>query len=343
MSNTNPSASTAHEGLPTAEDYAPEEIGQAELEAGDAVQTWPEFGLEMVPVVMDDVDTGRRLIRRNGDYVADVTDSYKLLPNERAVEATNQVASDLGAIPFHEWEREDDRNDGWFIKLDDHVYQDQQRRRVHALYAWDSGTVGQDDMEYGFAVHNSIDGSLGFNVALFSFRHACQNMTHIGTNSFAQSRSLGVESERAVLSAEQHKHTSGLEVDVDALAQRVEDTLMLVDDVNETYNQWREDVIQPTHVDSLIRRFPYKDLPGWAKDIADALDAAAENEDLDGTDELTAERRAKIIRGETPDETIWDTYNDMTQAIWHDDRTSDNSKRRKFNQVHNVFPLQVQD
>jgi len=338
MSNQ-PSASRANAGLPTAEDYDPEAIGQASLEAGDPEQTWTEYGLEMVPVLMDGKDTGRRIVRRNGEFVTDASAGYKLLPNERAVEAANQVAQDLGAEPFHEFDGD------WFINLDDHVYQDSNRHRVHALYAWQQGEIGDDSMEYGFAVHNSIDGSLGFNVALFSFRHACQNMVHIGTNSFMEDRSLGVESQRSILSADQHKHTSGLDVDVDGLKQRVEQTLLLVDDIDATYESWRDEIIEPEQVDTLLRRMPYKDLPSWAKEIADALEVAAEHEDLEeGTEGLTPQRRADIIRAESPSATTkWDAYNDLTQAVWHDERTSDTSKRRKFRDVHKAFPLQVHD
>ncbi len=327
----------AHEGLMTAEDYKPEAIGEAAITAGEPEQTWPQYGLEMVPILHNGDDTGRRFIRQNGNYIADVTDSYQLLPNEQVVEAANDVAQELGAEPFHQFDGD------WFIQLDDHVYQDPERRRVHALYAWESGTVGGDSMEYGFAVHNSIDGSLGFNVALFSFRHACANMVHIGVNNSMAQRALNVEGERDVLASSSHRHTSGLEVDTESLAARVKGTLMFVDNIDETYNAWHDSVVNDDHVEALIQRLPEKDLPDWVQDTKDRLEDEAEDyadeEDVD-IDILPADQKASVIEANIPTgETIWETYNDVTQAVWHDNRTADTSKQRKMRQVHRAFPL----
>lgn len=325
----------SREGLPTADEYEPDAIGKARLSAGDPEQTWPEYGLEMVPVMHNDQDTGRRLIRQNGNFISDVSDEYKLLPNERVVEAANEVARDLGAEPFHDFDGE------WFINLDDHVYQDPERRRVHALYAWESGTVGQDDMEYGFAVHNSIDGSLAFKVALFSFRHACANMVNIGTGGYRDRMAQNVESEREVLAESEHRHTSGLDVEVDMLKALVKGNLSLLNTVNEAYNDWAEDVVQPQHIESIFsQRFPQKTLPEWVRNAQEVMEEEREERrEFEGQEvQLPAEQRADIIEARIPTgETVWDTYNDMTQAIWHSDRTSDSTKQNRMAKVHRVF------
>lgn len=330
----------ANEGLPTADDYDPSAIGSANIEAGESTQVWEEYGLEMVPVMCDGEDTGRRLIRRNGDFIADVTDRYQLLPNERAVEAANEVARDLGATPFHEFDGD------WFVQLDDHVFQDTERRRVHALYAWDTGTIGGDEMEYGFAVHNSIDTSLGFRVALFSFRHACQNMVNIGIGNSRESFALGVESERDILSSDMAKHTSGLEVDVDALKSRIQTTLSLVDGVDETYRQWHQESMTPEMAHELVSRrerayLSGDDVPEWVDAIADDYEEARENESINGANGLTEDRKRAIINDHLPHQSKWEVYNSLTRQVWHNDGTSDTTKRRKEKQVHAVFdPLE---
>lgn len=154
----------AREGLPRADDYAPEKIGTASLSADEPEVKYEKYGLETVPLLHDGEDTGRRLVRRNGKFVADVSSEYKLLPNERVAEQANEVARELGADPFHEFSGD------WFVPLDDHVFQDPDRHRVHAVYAWDHDEVGGDSLEYGYGVHNSIDGSQSFSVGLFTFR-----------------------------------------------------------------------------------------------------------------------------------------------------------------------------
>lgn len=322
-------------GLPTADDYNPDAIGTAKLEAGEPEQTWPKFGLELVPVEMDGTDTGRRIVRRNGGFLADVSSDYRLLPNEQAVKVANEVARDLGAKPFHEWSREGDRNDGWFAKLDDHVYQDRERRRVHALYAWDESHWEDEPIEYGFCVHNSIDKSLQFKVGLFSFRHACQNMVLMDVSEFPEQ----VEEEREVLVSESHRHTKGLEVDETSLYQTIKGSLLLIDSIDEQYRQWRDEVVTYDHIKGFIDRLPQDDVPAWMNAIGKDLNEAAENQDVDAWEELESVRRASIVEARMPETNMWDTYNDITEAIWHSDSTNDQTKQRKMQKVHRVAPL----
>lgn len=330
-------------GLPDADEYRPEAIGEAALSAGDPEQTWDKWGLEMVPVLHDGEDTGRRIIRRNGEYIAMVSDEYKLLPNERVVEAANEVARELGARPFHQFDGE------WFVKLDDHVYQDPERRRVHALYAWDTDYVGDDRMEYGFAVHNSIDSSLAFSVALFSFRHACANMVHIGTGGYRDRMAQNVESERSVLTESKHKHTSGLDVEVEQLTALVKGNLTLANSVNETYKQWQREAVDLATVEDLIGRFPNQTYPVWLQEAMEEIDGEreerAEAQDVDKSEVVLPDNlRADILRASIPSaENKWDTYNDLTQAIWHNKNTSDATKQGRMDNLHRAMnPLAVQ-
>lgn len=334
------------EGLPTADDYEPEALGTIETRTGDPEQTWDEYGLELVPIeyrsrTQDDwTDTGRRLVNRNGKFIADVSDDYKLLPNERLVGVANDVAQDMGAIPFHEFDGD------WFMTLDDHVYQDPERRRVHAVYAWEKGEIGGDAMEYGFGVHNSIDGSLGFSVGLFSFRHACANMVFMGTNTSLGAFAEGVESERRVLASDSHRHTHGLEVDHEALASRIKSTLVLVDAVDDTYRSWLSRQVTPEDVAAILSRHELatKDLPGWMRDLPDILaEVAADEGDAEDEEEAEAgdlpwERQAEVIEANMPAAVAtWDTYNSLTEAAWHRGNSNDQTRRRKMKGIHAVF------
>lgn len=334
-------------GLPEADDYDPEALGTVETRAGSPEQEWPEFGLEMVPIEYKSVqhgdwlDTGRRLIVRNGDYIADVSEDYKLLPNERLIGVANNVARDLGAIPFNEWERTGERNDGWYVKLDDHVYQDPRRTRVHGLYAWQSGTVGEDEMEYGFAVHNSIDGSLGFSVGLFTFRHACANMVHLGTGSSREARGLGVESERQILNRHTQQHTAGLAVDEEALTRTIKGTLTLIEDVDSTYEAWLHEQVTPEDVRDLLKRpqLAKGDLPEWMQAMPEIIEEERQDRDEYDEDEpMPWEDQAEIIEARMPGTTDkWTTYNRITEAIWHEGDAGDTTRRGKMKDVHRVF------
>lgn len=322
-------------------EYEPQHIGNAVLEAGEPEQVFREYALEKVPVLLDGEDTGRRLIRRNGQYLADVSTRYHLVPNEHVVKAANQVAKELGAVPFHDFSGD------WFIKLDDHVFQDKAGRRVHALYAWDDpvAIAPDDEIQMGFAVHNSIDGSLSFQMGLFTFRHACQNMVTMGMNNQGMSFD-----DREVVQYDSRRHTSGLDVEVEQLAQEIEEMMLVTDDISDTYRSWRDQFVTVDDVLGLIDRLPSKDLPDWMDNrdvpvsdreqtsIAESLDQARENESLDGEDRLTQERAESIARdGLHGTETRWGVYNDITESVWHDRASSDLTKDRKFTKLHRVM------
>lgn len=310
-------------------EYDPEAIGTAEFSAGDPDTRFDDYGLETVPILHHGQDTGRRFIRRNGQLIADVSSDYELVPNETVVHAANEAAQRLGATPFNEFSGD------WYVTLDDHVFQDSDGRRVHALYAWDEPVEygDGDSIQFGFAVHNSIDGTLAFQVGLFTFRHACANMVTMGV----KGRGMSFD-QRDVVAHQSHKHTSGLDIDIDALATTIQDTMALGDTVDERYRAWRDQFITVGQVKGLLQRMPAKDLPEWITDIGDQLDAARENQDLEGEVGLSEERVDSIVRDMLPaNETVWSTYNDLTESIWHDSSTNDMTKDRKFTQLHRVF------
>lgn len=347
MSGQQPDYSPTEAGLPSAGEYDPTANYDVDITAGEPVQTWDEYGLALLPVLHDGQDVGRRHVVRNGDFVASVTDRYKLLPNEQAVAAANEAARELGAEPFHEFSGD------WYAQLDDHVYQDQERRRVHALYAWDEpADLGDDKVQFGFAIHNSIDASLSFQVGLFSFRHACANMVtmtvkDVQADTFDTGRfdARNVEEEREVLQHSSRKHTSEFEIDKEALRHRIKLTLMPADYVADSYREWKHTEVSVGVVDTLLERatgsgsLAMADLPEWVQRLNGALSDAAENEDLETGEDLTDERRRDIIGSEIPaDETLWDTYNDVTANVWHSDSTGDLTRDRKFRDLHRAAP-----
>lgn len=319
----------ARHGVKAETEHKADCIGTAELSAGEPVQTWENYGLEMVPILHNGEDTGRRFVRQDGNYIADVSDRYKLLPNERAVEVADKVAEDLGAKPF------DKHTGDWYIELDDHVFQDEERRRVHALYSFDAKQVGDSNLDYGFAVHNSIDKSLAFNVSLFTFRHACANMVTIGING----QGMNFDN-REVLAHHKQKHTQAL--DVENLELLIRSALTMVDDVHETYEEWRDEFLRVEDVKQLVRYFrnSKKTLPDWMEKVAEEIEAqqaaAAEN-----NERFTDDDADDIIRDRMPNTTVWENYNDLTENIWHDDGSNDKTKMRKFDKLHRVHAPQM--
>jgi len=304
-------------------------LNTADLDAGEPEQVWPDFGLELVPIKLNGSDTGRRLILRNGQFISDVSDQYKLLPNERMVQVAEQVAYEVGAVPFSEF------GGDWYTKLEDHVIMDDEGRRAHAMYAFEDPVVlpDGDSIQIGFAVHNSIDGSLGFNVGLFTFRHACANMVWMGVNG----EGMGFD-DRNVLAHYSHKHTAELKVNADELKEVIEATLELGGDVIDAYTRWQDEYLTGEQIIDLIRRFPAKDLPGWMRRVDEAIET---NNDPDADPlipELADLPAADVAEKLQPrPATAWRTYNDFTGAIWHTDSSQDTTKQQKMKELHKVL------
>lgn len=356
----------ANEGLPSSEEYRPEATNDVAVRAAEPDQQYPEYGLDKRPLeyqkpVYDDdgsltdhewVDTGRRLVRRNGEFVADVSDRFKLVPNEKVVAAANDAARELGAVPFNDFSGD------WYIPLDGHVYQDAARHRVHALYAWDDpvDVGGGDTIQFGFAVHNSIDGSQSFEVGLFSFRHACANMVLMGVGG----EGMNFDN-REVLAHTTRHHTDSLDVSTEELTALIEETMTFAPEISETYRAWREEVIEPQQVVELIDRLPDSDLPEWISTVQEgidklrterALDALGVDEDADPSEidqSLLSEVQAEEVLVEDDDvetlvdaarpdsQTAWETYNAITESVWHSDTSNDQTKDRKFSKLHRVM------
>ena len=323
-------------------EYKPEALGNTEITAGEPEQTWEDYCIELVPVLVDGEDIGKRAIVRNGEFITWASDQYRLLPNEEAVAVANDVAEELGAVPFSDF------GGDWYIKLDEHVFQDEDGRRAHALYAWDDpvdlyGTG--DEIQLGFAVHNSIDKSMGFRVGLFTFRHACANMVFMG-----MSREGMSFDQRDVIEFSSRKHTLGLKTD--HVKAYIEDTIQFGPTVIEAYQSWMNeplsaettlDLLQRAQRSYLSRR---EDLPPWMSTALAALqeaeEKAAENEQLSQQFEggLPDRVRAGIVEAKIPEaETMWSTYNDLTANIWHNQNTGDQTKMQKMRHVHRSFPI----
>lgn len=325
--------------------YNPEKLlangADINISLGSPEQVWTDYALEILPIKLDGSDTGRRLIMRNGEMLGAVSDQYRLIPNEEVVSAADEIAADLGAVPF------DDFTGDWFVKLQNNVFMDEEGRRAHALYAWNDPVPvgGDDEVQVGFGVHNSIDGSMGLRVGLFTFRHACANMVFMGLGQGGMDFD-----QRNVLSHSAKKHTKNLEIE--QLRAWIEETVGYAPSVIDAYKRWTSDelsrsdavaLLQMARAGRLSRR---NDVPEWIQNAVEYTEDLDEQvregqEDLDGqqfVNGLPQDKVADIAEAFRPQgELMWDTYNDLTANLWHAESTNDQSKMQKMRQVHKVF------
>ena len=191
-------------------------------------------------------------------------------------------------------------------------------------------------MNYGFIVHNSIDGSLGFSVGLFTFRHACSNMVWLGAGQEQSGMSFDG---RNVISSYYHRHTEGLETDGDELKELIENTVDLIPEIHDTYEEWAQTSgVRVDKIRELRDRLPHSDLPEWVQDAIDVLNEKRKS--LDEDEKLTGKDEESEFLNQMPSgESEWSFYNDVTENIWHSDTTNDRSKKQKNQQLHRVMSV----
>lgn len=276
---------------------------------GDPDTTWSAYGLSENPVVVNGSATGYKAIIKDEDLVAFVSNRYKLLPNEEAVKAADEAAALSDLVPFDKFQGP------WITRfgMKSHVIQD--NHRVHALYAHpDKYEVGNEEMYLGVALHNSIDGSMGFKAGIFTFRAACSNVV----------LTAGMKDWSYYYSQADHgrtvewlmrKHTKSLVTDKvkDVMIYLMDKTHYIID----TYKLMAQRKITEDLVDQILKSnfITKKILPDYITEPEATL----------------------------PDLTQWDLYNDLTELIWHNAKAQMKTKLLQFTALHKIMPFEVND
>jgi hypothetical protein len=271
---------------------------------GEADETWRKYDLNQMQIRFNDSDTGYKAIVHQGEMVSIVRRGYELLPNEEAVSIADQAADLAGLVPFDEFTGD------WFVRMKDHVIYDRAAHRVHALYALNQDyDVNGDKMHIGVGVHNSIDGSLGFGCGIFTFRTACANMVFAGLPGYSQSFD-----QRRTLEHVYRKHTAGLRSILDDMGNVILRVMERAGDVLLSYRRMADEKVTNELIDRILNsRLSRKTLPDY----------------------LT-EEDATI-----PDLSKWQLYNDVTELIWHNQKSGLKTKTFQFKTLHSLIPLKV--
>ena len=109
-------------------------------------------------------------------------------------------------------------------------------------------------------------------------------------------------------------HSKGMEEAIEALKSKMILVMEEAASVLERYREMAQVRVTDKLVDQILRsRLPARILPDYV-----------------------TEEEATI-----PDITEWDLYNDLTQAIWHNEKSGLHTKAFQFNTLHSILPLQV--
>lgn len=271
------------------------------------ISQWEQFGIRENPIAINRVATDFKAITRNNKFVAFVSEHYKVLPNEKAVEIADKAASLAGFKPFTQFSGD------WYNRMDSHTILDRKENAVHSLYCKNqSYDVNGEKMYLGVGVHNSIDGKNAFGAGVFTFRHACSNMVLAGTRGWKMEFD-----QRKTIECVYIKHMGP---DFETLLSNLSDTILSVFDKANYLLAWYKEMYYQEATKQLMEKvknkFPLKLQPVYIKDPAQTY--------------LTDKPR-----------TQWELYNDLTQKIWHNPKTDITSKVSQFGVLHKIFHTEL--
>lgn len=160
--------------------------------------------------------------------------------------------------------------------------------------------VDGDEVQLGVTIQNSIDGSSSFGCGLFSFRSACQNGVIIGKKN--------IETVFKV-------HTKSLDKIISNLQGVILQVMEKGNIVLESYREMAREKITLELVEKLMKsRLSKKVLPEYVTE-------------------------KETLKTDLEKLTEWQLYNDVTQAIWHGEKTDISTKELQFNYLHAVMPV----
>jgi hypothetical protein len=271
-----------------------------QITGGEASTKWvQDYGIEKIPILLNKEATKSHILAKNGKFVAVVGDHYRVLPNELAIQIANESAEMSNLRAFSEF----GGNDGARMEGQSHVLMN--RWKVHAMY--DSGRdvdIEGDKVKLGLSVHNSIDGSMGFGVGIFTYRFTCSNMAFAGFK--------GYEAQGKTLEWIYSRHTESLTGAIDALKDKMVMIMEKVHLIADSYDamskaQATEELINKIKASKISKKI----LPEYC----------------------TAEEL------QVTDLSEWNVYNDITEAIWHNGKSNLDTKITQFGHLHRIMPL----
>jgi len=246
---------------------------------------------------------------KTGEIIAFRGNKYKLLPNEVVLEASKQIADELGLVPFKtigeatmSWRKWKSANankiDTTKMKKynktlvqefinEPHAILDSTMTKMMALYVtpkvYDMDT--KDKMQFGILVKNSIDGSTNLSVEGFSFRSMCTNVSMYSASNMAK---------HGLISGYKMRHMKNVKMDFARLKEVMGAVATRTLDMKEVYGKWMVEDVRPNTIKALGKAVPKNYLPEY-------IDTSGK----------TAVMKDGFNR------TAWEVYNAVTDAAWH--------------------------
>ena len=293
------------------------------LRVGQISSQWANYGLLETPLLLSKggayEQSKYKLILKaeqekpGSELIAILSKEYELFPNEELAKVMERWATDNG-FKRNEDSRYTYKGSGGNAQFLTYLPKDEQKGSYY---------IGnrRDEVRLGFCARNSIDGSVGFGLDVFTFRGLCWNGAIVMSAKGERAFNPYQISEKAEAKLH-HKHTSGLQEIVKNLDRYVEQLHQAGEGVIAYYRHLA------------TQRFNIE--------IAEALNKTVlPKKYLEHNGTMTFEENKKKIAGIDAKADCWSVYNNLTEAIWHNAKTDMRSKFQYFAQIHSVLAREV--
>lgn len=330
-----------------------QEVGEyITLRVGGVSDAWKQYGLLEAPLL---------LAQREGDKTQFIPSNYKLvlrgqggntakvsMPKQRETfrlpEGVQAPATQADLIAILSREYELYPNEELVKVMDRWTAENHYKRYEDARYSFTSGSgnavfltylprdeevgsyfVGdrRDKVRLGFVARNSIDGSVGFGLDVFTFRGICYNGSIVMNETGLRAWNPYQVSQNATAKLK-HRHTKGLSEVIEHLDTNIEQLQVVGEQVIAYYQH-----LATVKLNQVI-----------AEHLANTMIPEKYFQQTGITFEKEKDKKGKILSEKVvveQNKDMWTVYNDLTQAIWHNAQTDMRSKFQYFNVLHSTL------
>jgi hypothetical protein len=276
----------------------------------DDTQFLQEYGLKTVNIGFENMDGEIEDIKSkiivkvhvDGDEepIGVVGKDYSLLPNQKLKEIADAVTPELNLRA-----RDTITHNHTIVLLYDYG-QDISIGEVDGI---------EDLITYTIAIKGSEDGSSGTTIAGGSYRYSCSNKALVFIHKDCTSK--------------KHKrHSKNFVMDEATLKSDLEEVIANLDNISIAYRRWFNKPFRKEHLDKFEKlKIPKKYYPEWM--------IPEEEEEIDEKGRKAESKSVAVPKGTT----WWEVYNELTNAITHEEGISQNTQDVLNRELHKLFEV----
>jgi len=271
--------------------------------------TWGKYGITEVPLLVR-ADNGEvfddkafKGIFQDGKYRKIVGRNYIVFPNEEVdlivTKLVEQYKDEYGIYLFKSHYARNSDIKFWELRTESSKFQK----------AIEGSKISNDVVNVGLIIRNSLGAGVSFGADLFTFRQVCTN------GAIARGKDLGNLKIK-------HYGQNALEEMVNSLERRLGDMLWEGMDLLKYYERMTQLKMKQELAEKLGNTFAKKYLPEYI---------------VINEDKAKKLKPEIVLTNEGKSMTLWNTFNHITDPVWHNEHTRFNTKSYMTTTLHKLM------